>query len=151
MKTPKLTRLLAILGFATLFSGYVSAHTALVESTPKDEAMVMNGPEALQLKFTENVRLLKVVVSVGDKELDIGFSPIATAAEQFSVALPGLENGSYAVNWTVMGADSHRVEGNFSFVVGMMGEHHEQHESSDHGTHDQHAGHENPDQASHDH
>ena len=151
MKNLKLVKLLAIIAIVASFSNYVSAHTALVESIPKDEAMVMNAPEDLQLKFTESVRLLKIVVSIGEKELDIGFLPIAKPAEQFSVALPGLENGSYSVNWTAMGTDGHSVQGNISFMVGMMGEHHVQHEDSGHEVHEQHADHENSAQTSHNH
>lgn len=75
-------------------------------------------PETMDLSFNEEVRLLKVDISSAESgEIDTGFTPSPEAASRFAVALPALEEGAYTVNWTIMGSDSHRVEGNFAFTV----------------------------------
>ena len=150
MKNQFLLKLFCVLGLGFLGTSYTFAHTALSEAMPADGAMVMEAPENLQLSFTEEVRLLKAAVMLGEEEIDIEFKPSATAAKQFTVALPKLENGHYTVAWSVMGADSHRVEGKLSFMVGMMG-HQEGHGNADNAAHDQHSGHDDQPQASHDH
>ncbi|MFT6094973.1 MAG: methionine-rich copper-binding protein CopC [Pseudohongiellaceae bacterium] len=119
----------------------VMAHTALAIADPKDGAMVMEAPESLSLTFTESVRLMRMTMKMGETELDIGFSPVAAASDQFVIALPALENGSYTVNWAVMGGDSHLVDGNLSFSVGMHGDHenHASHEGVSHESHESHS------------
>ena len=155
MKNLKFVKLVAVLGIVAFVSNYASAHTALSESTPKDGAMVMEAPDFLQLKFTESVRLLKVAVMMGEKELEIDFTPSVTASNQFAVALPKLEHGGYTVSWSVMGADSHRVEGKLDFMVGMMAGHDEHggvgHDNGNHAGQEQHSGHGDSNQAAHGH
>ncbi len=150
MKKRLLLKLLCVLSLAVLGTNYSFAHTALSEATPADGAMVMEAPENLQLGFTEEVRLLKVAITMGEKEVEIDFKPSATASNQFTVALPTLEHGRYSVAWAVMGADSHRVEGKLSFMVGMMG-HQGEHGNTESAAHNQHSGNDDQHQASHDH
>lgn len=150
MKNQFLLKLFCVLGLGFLGTSYTFAHTALSEAIPADGAMVMEAPENLQLSFTEEVRLLKATVIMGEREIDIEFTPTVTAANQFTVALPKLESGHYTVAWGVMGADSHRVEGKLSFMVGMTG-HQGEHGNTENASHDQHSGHDDRPQASHDH
>jgi methionine-rich copper-binding protein CopC len=127
----------------------VMAHTALAIAQPKDGAMIVEAPENLNLTFTESVRLMRVTMKMGETELDIGFSPVAAASDQFAIALPMLENASYTVNWVVMGADSHLVDGNLSFTVGMHGDH-ENHASHEGVSHESHESHESHSESNHD-
>lgn len=137
MKKPRLLGLLITLTINVFGASSVMAHTALAIAEPKDGAMVMAAPEQLSLTFTESVRLMKVTMMLGETELDIGFSPSASATDVFAIALPQLENGSYTVNWAVMGGDSHLVNGSLSFSVGMHSEqgNHSSHESVSHESH----------------
>lgn len=99
-------------------SAVLLAHSALTETFPADGATVNAAPEKLGLAFNEDVRLLRVSLSGEDSgAVETGFRPQASAAKQFSLALPALAEDSYTVEWTIMGSDSHRVEGNFSFTV----------------------------------
>ncbi|PCI77002.1 MAG: hypothetical protein COB20_09325 [SAR86 cluster bacterium] len=122
-----------------LLSGAVSAHTALSESIPADGAELENTPQALSLRFTESVRLLRAevfaVLDSQEQKIDIGFDPNTTSANQYAVPLPALTNGHYRAKWVVMGADGHPVEGVLVFSVGVT-EHHAEHlESADHQSH----------------
>ena len=150
MKKLTVSNLTALIFVSVLGTSNVLAHTALTEATPSDGAILMQAPENLHLKFTETVRLLKVAVTLGEKEIEIGFTPSSTAADQFSVTLPKLEHGHYNVAWSVLGADSHNVQGELSFMVGMMEGHHEESAEAHAGT-DQHSAHAGSKQSSHDH
>ena len=127
-----------------LLNGAVFAHTALKESVPAEGSVLIASPEHLQLSFTEDVRLLRLDVVTAlesaEKKVDIGFAPEATAKVEYAFSLPDLSPGNYRVDWSVMGADSHAVQGSVAFSIGTennMPEHQEGHAV----THDSHAGH----------
>lgn len=126
------------------------AHTALSESTPPNGAMLSQAPDKLQLKYTENVRLLRAKLMRGEEEVEINFHASAAQSKEFAIPLPTLEHGHYTVSWAVMGEDSHTVEGSFGFMLGMMNHsdasqavheneaHHDrqqEHDAADNGTH----------------
>lgn len=127
--------------FLGLFGAQATmAHTALAESTPADGAMLMQAPENLHLTFTEEVRLMKIEVTLGEQQIELDFKPSSETGKQFEVNLPALQHGNYQVQWTVMGADSHVVEGKLGFMVGMMadghgGQHHQMPEHHGQGQH----------------
>ena len=127
-----------------ILNGTVFAHTALKESVPAEGSLLNASPEHIQLSFTEEVRLLRLDVvtalASAEKKVDIGFAPESAAKAEYSVPLPGLTPGNYRVDWSVMGADGHAVQGSVAFSIGLEGkmpEHQEGHAS----THDSHAGH----------
>lgn len=98
--------------------GQVLAHTHLEKATPADGAVLKAAPSALELSFGESVQLLKVdVANAAGAMQDLGFKAGAATAKTFSVPLPALVPSTYTVNWTVLGADGHRVEGHFAFTV----------------------------------
>jgi copper resistance protein C len=129
MKTLKTLLLLPLL----LASAWLHAHTGLETASPADGAVLKASPEALELTFSGDVQLLKLdVANAAGAAQETGFAAAATAAKTFSVTLPALAPAAYTVSWTVLGADGHRVEGNFGFTVdpaatesaGTAGEHH---------------------------
>jgi methionine-rich copper-binding protein CopC len=75
-------------------------------------------PEVLELGFSTDVQLLKLDIAddAGTAQV-VDFRPAPAAARNFSIPLPALAPGAYAVTWTIVGADGHRVEGNLSFLV----------------------------------
>ena len=101
-----------------LASGLLRAHTHLETAAPADGAVLHAPPATIELAFGEDVQLLKLdIANAAGMAQDIGFAPAATAAKTFSVPLPALAPSAYTVNWTVLGADGHRVEGHFGFAV----------------------------------
>lgn len=133
-----------ILCSLVLLSGTVFAHTVLKESTPTEGSALNASPEQIHLSFTEEVRLLRLdvvtVLESGERKVDIGFAPESAAKTEYSVPLPELSLGKYRVDWSVMGADSHAVQGAVAFSIGTEGnmpEHQEGHTA----THDSHSGH----------
>ena len=101
-----------------LMTSTVFAHTGLKSSTPKDNAMLMASPKKLHLEFTKKVVLVKVnVTDTKGKQVSIDFKPSMTATTSYDIVLPSLTANTYHVNWVVMGTDSHKMNGNFSFMV----------------------------------
>ena len=133
-----------VLCLVVLLHGAVLAHTGLRESVPAEGSVLSISPERLILSFTEEVRLLRLDVlttlePVAEK-VDIGFVPESATKAEYSFQLPDLSPGSYRVDWSVMGADSHTVQGSVAFSVGTEGnmpEHQEGHAAT-HGSHAAH-------------
>ncbi len=110
--------LLALAHICWLIPGSLLAHTGLSASMPADGAVLKEPPAALELTFTEEVRLLRLSVTGEDgREMATGFQPSATARTHFAIPLPALGESAHTVHWTIMGSDGHRVEDSFSFTV----------------------------------
>jgi copper resistance protein C len=94
------------------------AHTELVASNPIAGAVLPESPATIELTFSEDVQLLRLVIA--DKnagEVAIGFKPSAVSQPLFSVSMPVLTEDTFTVSWAVLGKDGHRVEKSFSFTV----------------------------------
>tara|TARA_R110000772_G_scaffold188095_1_gene299185 strand:+ start:846 stop:1277 length:432 start_codon:yes stop_codon:yes gene_type:complete len=118
MKLVKLVSAVLMLSASMLSSNSLFAHTALAVAMPANGAVLNEGPENVTLRFTEEVRLLQLSLSNGASQaVEIGFTPTANMDRAFSLAMPALAADTYTVEWTVMGSDSHRVQGKFTFTV----------------------------------
>ena len=107
-----------ILGACLSISGNLLAHTDLAESSPANGAILHHSPETIELTFTEDVRLLRItLLNNGGQELELDFNPTAESESLFSLILPELPTDSYSLEWAVLGADSHRVEGEIDFAI----------------------------------
>lgn len=115
--------LLALL-LLVLFPATASAHAVLLETTPGNWQVVESAPHEISLRFNEPVDLglaeIRVLGPHGDAVQ--GVSPPKHPGEQrevVSVAMPGtLATGTHTVTYRVVSADSHPVQGAFSFSVG---------------------------------
>lgn len=114
MKLLKILTLIMLL----LFSAGAAAHSKLIATTPANEATINESPEQLTLEFNREVRLLKVELIQDDEDaVDIDFKPVMEKGTTFAVNLPELEAANYLVTWIAMGGDSHKMKGEFSFVL----------------------------------
>src|SRR5262249_13463173 len=98
------------------------AHPRLVRATPAVGSTVATAPSEITLRFNE--KLESAFSSVGvrdaagnkvdksDAKLDKGNRAI------LKVSLQPLTPGVYKVEWQAAGSDMHKVEGDFTFVVG---------------------------------
>ena len=95
------------------------AHTGLESSVPHNNAMMMESLESIELNFASEVNLIKLemVDKANGQSIPLGFTPSTAAATDFSQPLPALKIGTYQINWTAMGADGHKMEGDFSFMM----------------------------------
>jgi methionine-rich copper-binding protein CopC len=101
-----------------LLSSALFAHTKLVESSPVDGGVLVKAPAILDLTFSTDVQLLKLDIANAEGAAQLtDFVASADKSKTFSIALPELEPAAYAVTWTILGADGHRVEGSMGFRV----------------------------------
>lgn len=99
-----------------------SAHAVLVSSSPADGAVLARAPDRVTATFDEPVGVsadsLRVFAPNGDR-VDTSGTTHGSRPQEISVALrPGLGRGTYTVSWHVVSADSHPVQGAFTFSVG---------------------------------
>ena len=106
--------------FFGVFSTFSAlAHNTLTSTLPADNAALHVAPTEIQLVFTDATYLVSLAV-LNASGIDVlqEFEPASDTARSFTVVLPaGLERGLYQVSWAVIGNDTHRVEGEFSFNV----------------------------------
>lgn len=111
--------LAALCGLA--IAGQALAHASLMSSDPADGAVLDVVPTEIVLRFTEPVdpvddaiRLLdgtgaRVTVAAVDQSL---------GADTMRVELPELADGTYAIGWSAVSADSHPIGGAYVFSIG---------------------------------
>lgn len=101
-----------------LFSTFTQAHVGLKNTQPVKGAMLMNSPEKLSLRFSGEVKVVKLrLEDASGISIDFGFKPSADATSDFEWLLPKLKASNYQVDWIVMGKDGHKMKGKFGFMV----------------------------------
>ncbi|WP_416731198.1 copper resistance CopC family protein [Fictibacillus sp. JL2B1089] len=93
-----------------------SAHSKLETSTPAEGEKVTTDLEAVVLTFSTKIESLSTMtLKNGDNEIPL---QISVEDDQMTGAITNpLENGNYTVAYKIIGADSHVIEGNYSFSV----------------------------------
>jgi hypothetical protein len=98
------------------------AHAHLVRATPAAGGTVQAAPGEVTLRFSEKLEPKFSSVLVRDsagKQVDKGDATVDKADRMvIRVLLPQLEPGVYTVEWRAVSADTHKVNGNFTFKVG---------------------------------
>jgi copper transport protein len=97
------------------------AHATLVSTSPADGAVVVRPPAEVSATFNQPVAIIAGSLRVytpGGQRADSG--PVThTGPDTIVVGLhTGLGRGTYTVAWNVVSADSHQVEGAFTFSIG---------------------------------
>jgi copper transport protein len=98
------------------------AHATLESTSPPDGSIVARAPATVSATFDESVGVspdsLRVYAPNGQRA-DNGDTTHGHLPQQITVGLlPGLGPGTYTVAWHVISADSHPVQGAFTFSVG---------------------------------
>jgi methionine-rich copper-binding protein CopC len=106
----------------SLWAAAAFAHAHLVRATPTEGGTVKAAPAEVTLKFSEKLEpsfSSAVIRDAGGKQVDKADAHVDKADRTVvRVSLPSLEAGVYTVEWRVMSADTHKVNGNFTFKVG---------------------------------
>lgn len=115
-----------LLVLAVVFTGSpAGAHAELLETSPAAGAALDEPPDEVLLRFSEAVEANAGGVRVFDSDgerLDSGdVHHPEGASSDVALDLPTLGDGSYVVTWRVVSADSHPVQGAFTFQVGETG------------------------------
>lgn len=104
------------------WSSPAAAHAELRETLPPTGAVLDESPSRVELVFSEPVEAaiggIRLYDSNGDR-LDRGDSYHPDQQpDRIAMDLDDLDDGSYVVTWRVVSADSHPVNGAFTFRVG---------------------------------
>lgn len=109
---------LAFAAVAVLAAGQASAHAKVVSSSPAENATVAAAPQ-ITLRFNE-----KLQPKFSSFELMAGktVAPVKVTVSQDKLSLVGtptrpLTAGVYEVKWHAVTADTHRMEGAYTFTV----------------------------------
>lgn len=108
---------LAVLGFGAAPAG---AHAQLLTSTPADGGSLGQAPTEVTLTFNEGVSVSVGQVRVLDAEGErVDRGGVEVRGDTVTVPLRGdLADGAYVVVWRAVSADSHPIDGAFTFGVG---------------------------------
>jgi copper transport protein len=114
---------LAIVAVALLaLAGPANAHASLESSDPPNGAVLTQSPTQISLRFDEAIEIALGAIRLHDgtgHELDVGAAHHPNGDDtQVAVSTDSLPNGAYVVSWRVLSADSHPVNGAFTFQVG---------------------------------
>jgi methionine-rich copper-binding protein CopC len=109
--------LVALLATATL----AAAHARLQSSAPADGATLATPPAELRLRYDEPVEAAMTTVKLVGPG-DAALPPAKIAADPkddrtVHLPLPALAPGTYRAQWTTMGRDGHRTQGEIRFTV----------------------------------
>jgi methionine-rich copper-binding protein CopC len=98
------------------------AHATLVRATPAAGSAVAAAPAEVTLRFNERLEPAFSAIIVRDadgKQVDKGDTHVDKADRaMIRTSLPPLSPGVYTVEWRATSADTHKVNGNFTFKVG---------------------------------
>lgn len=102
------------------------AHAHLEGSVPADQSHG-GAPAAIELKFSEAVRLTALGLQRGN-ETSKPLAPLPSGmAKSFSIPVRGLAAGGYVVTWRAISDDGHVASGRFGFAVEPAAGSHEPH------------------------
>jgi methionine-rich copper-binding protein CopC len=122
--TTKHTIIAASTGLMLCFAaaGTALAHATLVRATPAAGSAIAASPTEVTLRFNERLEAAfsSVVVRDSDgKQVDKGDTHLDRADRAvLRTSLPPLSPGVYTVEWRATSADTHKVDGNFTFKIG---------------------------------
>ncbi|TWT27559.1 copper resistance CopC family protein [Planomicrobium sp. CPCC 101110] len=95
----------------------VQAHTALTASRPAEGEVVKEVLEEVQLTFGTTIEQESTMVLQGE-EGTYEFEGIAVSDDSMTGNIAEeLPNGAYTVQWKIIGADGHPIEGEIPFAV----------------------------------
>ena len=108
-----------------VLSGAVAAfaHAHLVRATPAAGATVSTPPSEVTLRFNEKLESAFSSIVVRDqsgKQVDKGSATVDKDDRALMRVLlqQPMTPGVYKVEWKVMSADTHKIDGNFTFTIG---------------------------------
>jgi len=114
--------LVTISGAVLVLPGRALAHAELLSTNPTAGAVLDESPATITLTFSEPVEINLGGIRLFDgsgNEVDVGATKHPDGHDsQVGVDVGELANGSYVVDWRVVSADSHPVQGAFTFQIG---------------------------------
>jgi methionine-rich copper-binding protein CopC len=97
------------------------AHAKLESAQPKANSELAGAPAEIRLRFNEPLEAAFSTIALVDaSHAAVGLPSIALDKADPTVmfaAVPALKPGTYAVRWSAMSRDGHKVKGQYAFTV----------------------------------
>lgn len=114
----KILGVLTVLTFTMMFSMQAFAHSSLSGSNPNDGEVKTEPVQEITLNFDGKIMegsFIEITTTNGEA-IEVTNFEIGDGYLTGTVAEP-LANNDYTVNWSIISADGHPLEGSFSFTV----------------------------------
>ena len=109
--------LMTLLMLFTLAPG-AFAHTDLESSTPGDGEIVKEALQGITLTFEGKIEQGSRFELRGPDGKEVPIEALTVTENQVTGTLPDkLDNGEHTVDWSIISADGHQMEGDFSFTM----------------------------------
>ncbi|WP_276914152.1 copper resistance CopC family protein [Aneurinibacillus aneurinilyticus] len=96
----------------------VSAHSRLVDSSPKSGEIITKPVQEIAITFSANIEKVGKIEIKDEQGTNIPVSKVDAGGTTLKAILDKpLPNGTYTVNWMNIGEDGHSLRGDFSFQV----------------------------------
>ncbi|WP_077248012.1 copper resistance CopC family protein [Bacillus sp. FJAT-27986] len=98
------------------------AHSHLESSTPSDGEVISEELREITLIFSGKIEQGSTFKLLDSKEQAVSVENITITDTEITGTIPvSLINGNYVVDWNIISADGHQMEGEFSFEVKIAG------------------------------
>lgn len=110
--------LVLIFALLLLLPNTAMAHSKLQSSAPAADSTLDTVPGQIEMTFNTEIESLSnfKLLNAAGEQVETGKATVSGDTMTGTLP-PDLANGVYTVKWTIIGADSHSVEGEFSFTV----------------------------------
>lgn len=107
-----------ILVFLLLLPGAALAHSRLEQSAPAADSVLDNSPSAIEMTFNTKIEKLSSfkLLDENGEQIETERTEVDNDTLSGKVKEP-LGNGTYTVDWTIIGADGHTINGSYAFTV----------------------------------
>lgn len=110
--------LLALAFLAVLSPLAAQAHDQLIESYPSSGDVLTSIPAQLTLEFSDEIIPMSPAILIQDGGGATVFETVPElSGRTASAPFPELADGPYSLNWSVVSADGHRIEGAIPFEM----------------------------------
>ncbi|NHC15880.1 copper resistance CopC family protein [Motilibacter deserti] len=113
------TALLTAAATALLPASPAWAHAELKATTPVADSVVAKAPTSVRVTFSEKVSGGGTALRVLDAKGAVRSRPATFAGSSVQAGTPGLPKGRYALVWSVLSSDGHRITSARAFSVGL--------------------------------
>lgn len=101
-----------------LIPGVASAHSKIDSSTPANDETVTISPATIEMSFNSTIEKISNFKLLNEAGEQVTTGKAVVDGNKMSGDIPeNLANGKYTVEWTIIGADGHSIDGNYSFIV----------------------------------
>ena len=114
---------IGLVAASMVLSGAISFHLTLIDSKPREDAVVAESPSEIWLRFNEALDVTKCGIGVRGPDGAVELAKVAlTDSVSMSAKIPAaLPPGEYTVSWLGTPLDDHAVRGRYKFTVGEDG------------------------------